>query len=436
MIVDEMDLVRQLKDAEPPRPEAYEQARAMLRDAMPQERARRRMLGVRGKAGLGAGIGAVAAAAAAIALVVTSSSPPAGPTPTATRAGSASGAPAAGSKLASLAALIKASGGSLPGNASLVIRTQTIDGKAPEVSYNLYTDSGAFYGGGDKKSLMEAVARDENDAAGIDAREVAAARYAASGDLTAARVRMVNASPNYLGLGLGPAARKKVWAQAKAKSAEIFKEKGITFPPNPPGWPGLAGRGRQLRVEQQRRRAQRGRRRPAGPSRRPAPAGHHFRGHRREVGGRRAARADPHGRRRGLRRRRQRGADDQRQHRDADQGRDARRREPAVVRADLPGLPGDAGRSRGRPVLTGSGTRPGLTVRAAPNRAARYREQASLPVAFRAELDIQCAQVLPPEVVKRRELVLATWVVQPARWPARGPSRRSAGRTARRSVPR
>lgn len=234
MIVDEMDLIRQLKDAEPPRPEAYEQARAMLRDAMPQERARRRMLGVRGKAGLGAGIGAVAAAAAAIALVVTSSSPPAGPAPTATRAGSASGAPAAGSKLASLAALIKASGGSLPGNASLVIRTQTIDGKAPEVSYNLYTDSGAFYGGGDKKSLMEAVARDENDAAGIDAREVAAARYAASGDLTAARVRMVNASPNYLGLGLGPAARKKIWAQAKAKNAEIFKEKGITFPPNPP----------------------------------------------------------------------------------------------------------------------------------------------------------------------------------------------------------
>ena len=45
---------------------------------------------------------------------------------------------------------------------------------------------------------------------------------------------MVNASPNYLGLGLGPAARKKLWAQAKAKSAEIYKEKGIEFPANPP----------------------------------------------------------------------------------------------------------------------------------------------------------------------------------------------------------
>jgi hypothetical protein len=138
------------------------------------------------------------------------------------------------SKLVSLAAMIKASGGTLPGDASLVIRTQTIDGKSPDVSYNLYTDSGAFYGGGDKKSLMQAVARHEDDADGIDAREVAAARSAAAGDLAAARVRMVNASPNYLGLGLGPAARKKLWAQAKAKSAEIYKEKGIKFPANPP----------------------------------------------------------------------------------------------------------------------------------------------------------------------------------------------------------
>ena len=230
MIVDEMDLVRQLKDAAPLRPGAYEQARTVLRDAMdgPGGHTRRRTLGIRAKAGIGAGIGAVAAAAAAIALVATPASRPAG------AAGAVAEAPPMTSKLASLAALIKASGGTLPGDASLVIRTQTIDGKSPDVSYNLYTDSGAFYGGGDKKSLMQAVARHEDDADGIDAREVAAARYAAAGDLAAARVRMVNASPNYLGLGLGPAARKKIWAQAKAKNAEIFKEKGIEFPPNPP----------------------------------------------------------------------------------------------------------------------------------------------------------------------------------------------------------
>jgi hypothetical protein len=230
VIVDEMDLVRQLKDAEPLRPGAYEQARTVLRDAMdgPGGHTRRRTLGIRAKAGIGAGIGAVAAAAAAIALVATPAPRPAG------AAGAVAQAPPVTSKLASLAALIKASGGTLPGDASLVIRTQTIDGQSPDVSYNLYTDSGAFYGGGDKKSLMQAVARHEDDADGIDAREVAAARYAAAGDLAAARVRMVNASPNYLGLGLGPAARKKIWAQAKAKNAETFKEKGIEFPPDPP----------------------------------------------------------------------------------------------------------------------------------------------------------------------------------------------------------
>lgn len=231
MIVDEMDLVRQLKDAAPLRPGAYEQAQAMLRDAMAEsgERNRRRILSFRAKAGIGAGIGAVAAAAAAIALVAAPSAPrPAG------AAGAVSQAPPVASPLVSLAAVIKASGGTLPGDASLVIRTQTIGGRSPDVSYNLYTDSGAFYGGGDKKSLMQAVARHENDADGIDAREVAAARSAAAGGLAAARVRMVNASPNYLGLGLGPAARQRLWAQAKAKSAEIYKEKGIKFPANPP----------------------------------------------------------------------------------------------------------------------------------------------------------------------------------------------------------
>lgn len=37
----------------------------------------------------------------------------------------------------------------------------------------------------------------------------------------------------------------------------------------------------------------------------------------------------------------------------------------------------------------------------------------SLPVAFGAEFDVQRAQVLPPEIVQRRELILATRVIQP-----------------------
>ncbi len=50
----------------------------------------------------------------------------------------------------------------------------------------------------------------------------------------AATIDRLSGGRMVLGLGLGPAARKKLWAQARAKSAEIYKEKGIEFPANPP----------------------------------------------------------------------------------------------------------------------------------------------------------------------------------------------------------
>jgi hypothetical protein len=248
--VDEMDLASQALDVTPWDPEAYERARTALRAAMAESGSvaavapvrrrgpsragnrHRRSLGTRGKVSIGAGIGAVAAAAA-VAIAITSTAQPAAPAGSAASSAPA-GSAAATSPLVTLAARITAAGGSLPGNASLVIRTQTIGGRAPDVSYNLYTDGGAFYGGGDKKSLMKAISRHQNLADGITAREAAAARYAVNGDLTTARRQMVNASPNALGLGLSPAARKKIWAKAMAKSAEIFKEKGIKAPKNPP----------------------------------------------------------------------------------------------------------------------------------------------------------------------------------------------------------
>ena len=267
MNVDETDLVTQLTDAGPLRPEAYERARAALRAAMaesgparvpemtpvpgtaplrrkgfPRARNHRRgTLGTLGKVGIGAGIGAVAAGVA-IVLVATSAPRSAAPG-SAVPAGSGSSAPAVSSPLVSLAARITATSGPLPGNASLIIRTQTEGRIPPQVSYNLYTDSGAFYGGGDKKSLMEAVARHENLADGITAREVAAARYAATGDLATARVRMADASPNDLGLGLSLAARKKIWEKARAAADEILKEKGTRYklPPNPPTGKTLQG---------------------------------------------------------------------------------------------------------------------------------------------------------------------------------------------------
>jgi hypothetical protein len=244
--VDEMDLVRQLKGAAPVRPGAYEQARTMLRaamaesgsapdiapvaplrrDAIPRRRNRRGRLG---KAGIAAGIGAAAAAAIAIALVATPGSPPAAP------AAVAPHPPAAPSKLISLAALIKASAGALPGNASLVIRTQTIGSRTPEVTYNLYTDSGALYVTDTRQALPAAIAHHGNLADGSGPREVAAARDAVTGDLTAARKRMVDATTNPFGLGLSPAAQKAVWDKAVAANREVYKEKGIPLPKRPTG---------------------------------------------------------------------------------------------------------------------------------------------------------------------------------------------------------
>src|ERR1017187_672443 len=171
-----MDLASQALDVTPWHPEAYEQARAVLRATMaesgPRPEAapvpavapgrgggfsragsrRRGTLSARGKEGIGAGIGAVAAAVALV-LVATSAPQPAAP------ARPASQAPAVNSKLVTLAARISASAGSQPGNASLEIVQNTIGGKLMQVYYGLYTDSGKLYSGDDKQTLRTALAQ-------------------------------------------------------------------------------------------------------------------------------------------------------------------------------------------------------------------------------------------------------------------------------------
>ena len=137
-------------------------------------------------------------------------------------------APAVKSKLMSLAALIKARSGPLPGNASLVIEKQVIGGKPMQVGYGLYTDSGDLYSGDDKQTLVAAVAHHSNLADFTNAREIAAARYAAAGDLATARVRMVNALPNDFFLSF--AARKKIWEKGAAARQALMREKGIKTP--------------------------------------------------------------------------------------------------------------------------------------------------------------------------------------------------------------
>jgi hypothetical protein len=189
-------------------------------------RDRRRVVSI---AATGAALGT---AAGVIAVVPGHSSPPRPPA----ASKSPTRAPAVDSDLVSLAAFIQANSGPLPGNASLIISTQTIGGKRMEVLYNLYTDSGAYYVSDSKQGLREAVEQHGNLADGIDAKQVAAARAAATGDLAAVRTAMANVTPNDLGLGLSPAARKKIWEKARAQADQILKEKGANFtlPVNPP----------------------------------------------------------------------------------------------------------------------------------------------------------------------------------------------------------
>ena len=150
-----------------------------------------------------------------------------------TVAGTAAGttapqAPAATSRLVTLAALIKARSGPLPGNASLIIERQVIGGKPMQALYGLYTDSGDMYSGDDKQTLVTAVAHHANLADSSNARELAAARYAAAGDLATARVRMVDALDNELFLSF--AARKKIWEKGAAARQALMREKGMKTP--------------------------------------------------------------------------------------------------------------------------------------------------------------------------------------------------------------
>jgi hypothetical protein len=257
-----MDLASQALDVTPWRPEEYERSRAALRGAMaesgsvPQaaqipevitmrgKRAsvmgsrRRRSMDTKGKIGIGAGIGAIAAAAAAI-LVVTSPPQPATSTSQASvPTGTASPVSTANSPLMTLAANIKANDkGPLPGNASLVIQTQAASGPGqPDgVVYALYADSGIMYTGDDKQTLISGMSQPLDPRNSETYRWAVAAREAASGNLAAARVRMINTFPNCFGLGQSPAAQKEIkakcWAAGAAERRAKMGDKAPTEEP-------------------------------------------------------------------------------------------------------------------------------------------------------------------------------------------------------------
>jgi hypothetical protein len=227
--IDEMDLVGELKEVEPLRAEAYDQARAALRTAMANEQGtplvaarsdwqRRRTLVTRGM--VGAGIAAVAAAAAVFAVSGTgpasTSHAPAGSTPAAV--GKVNG------KLMHLAADITTDP-TPPGDATLVLRTQSYPDRTSMTGADLYTDSGEYFYATTESGLPSAVQSNADIGDGIGAREVAAALYAVKGNLDTAREMMANAP--FPG-GVHPSLQTEL---AQAQAAEpALKAKGIDVP--------------------------------------------------------------------------------------------------------------------------------------------------------------------------------------------------------------
>jgi hypothetical protein len=200
-MVDEMDLLSGLKAAEPVRPRAFEEARAMLRTAMaaeglPETKPAPRRRGRWGtRRTMGFSVAALGAAAAAVALVVTLTPAPSydatasgKPSPKATPA-------AVNPVLAQLAADITVQQVKLPGNATLEIRNQSPTSDKPGANgVDLYTDSGTYYWAFTESDLPQVIAQHQDQGGGEFERAIAAALIAAKGNVATARARMAIAN--------------------------------------------------------------------------------------------------------------------------------------------------------------------------------------------------------------------------------------------------
>jgi hypothetical protein len=235
--MDEMDLMKNLRDVPSPSPEAYDRARTALQTAMEEPAA----TVVRPKRWFSwpkVSVAAVGAAAVAAAVVVSTSggSVPAGPSDAAPQAAEVPQPVEA--PLVKLASAVKAAG-TQPGDASLIINTKFGLNNKPDLNYTIYTDKGEQFTGDSTKTLVDAVAKgDAQPATPYDGKVMAAARLAANGDVEKARIAMITASGNALGIGLSPAEADKAWADAQAETAEMFRKIGKPFPgpkPRPTG---------------------------------------------------------------------------------------------------------------------------------------------------------------------------------------------------------
>jgi hypothetical protein len=208
MIVDEMELVGRLGDAEPLPDEVFEQARTLLQAAIAVEgepqvtklshHPKRRHRAAVVRSGVAAGF-AAAAAAAVIALVASSpgqsATVPSSSNHVATSPGQSPKVPSVSNHVASpLLRLASYVSGSVtpPGDASLVARRTNGGGQSVTV-YDLYADNGQYFFSPTESGLAAQVSAGHDLGGGIFAREIAAANLAATGNVQTAAQDMADA---------------------------------------------------------------------------------------------------------------------------------------------------------------------------------------------------------------------------------------------------
>lgn len=231
-MVDEMDLLRDLREAEPVRPHAFDEARTALQAAMATAAAaetetapgrRRTPWGTRRVVGFGTA--ALVAAAAAVTVVVTSTST----TSTPGRPPEMTAPETASPILTNLVASITPLRAEAPGDATLVIRNQSpTSDRLGSNGIGLFTDAGVYYWGVDKRALRRAIVRmDGGD--DMFTRDISVALYAVKGDIGTARARMAvaNLTP---GTNPDPERTKteKLKALAKARGEKYVPPKPLT----------------------------------------------------------------------------------------------------------------------------------------------------------------------------------------------------------------
>ncbi|MFD5830667.1 hypothetical protein [Lentzea sp. NPDC060358] len=214
-----------LSDVPAPSPEAYDRARAALHAAMaepadvvvmPKKRFSWPRVGI-------AVVGAAAVAVAAV-MVTTGGSTPDTPTQAAP--------PVVESPLVKLASDLEAA--PLTGDSSLIVGEKIAKDKSRHEYYTVYTDAGQVFRGDSAQTLATAVVKNQDGAQPYERNLLAAARLAATGDVEKAKVAMLTAGANPLGIGMSQADAEKVWADGHAKMAEAFRKVGKELPPAGP----------------------------------------------------------------------------------------------------------------------------------------------------------------------------------------------------------